>query len=177
MKKLFNVLALSTLVILGISCSSQRDKDIRAITSLEKEVEKEGAKPDPAKLTRLLDSYIAFAERDSADSLAPAFLYKAINLCIGVNNGARAMQLIDKTLNDFPKSSYTPETVFLKAYVYENLLSDYGQASKVYRDFLKKYPTHDLADDAEAALKYLGKSPEEMVREFEAKATQASAGK
>jgi hypothetical protein len=32
-----------------------------------------------------------------------------------------------------------------------------------------------LADDAEAALKYLGKSPEEMVKEFEERAaTQAS---
>lgn len=175
MKKLINATAFSALIILGISCTSQRDKDIKAISGLEKQLEQEGAKPDPAKLTQLLDSYVAFVEHNAADSLAPNYLYKAINLCIGVNNGIRAMQLIDQTLNDFPKSSYLPETVFLKAYVYENLLSDYGKASQVYNDFLKKYPTHDLADDAEAALKYLGKSPEEMVKEFEAKAAQASA--
>jgi TolA-binding protein len=174
MKKLFNALAISALVILGISCTSQRDKDIKAISSLEKQLGQQGAKPDPAKLTQLLDSYVAFVEHNAADSLAPDYLYKAINLCIGVNNGIRAMQLIDQTLNDFPKSGYLPETVFLKAYVYENLLSDYGKASQVYNDFIKKYPTHDLADDAEAALKYLGKSPEEMVREFEARAAQAS---
>jgi len=175
MKKLFNAFAFSALVILGISCTSQRDKDIKAISGLEKQLEQEGAKPDPAKLTQLLDSYVAFVEHNAADSLAPNYLYKAINLCIGVNNGIRAMQLIDQTLNDFPKSDYLPETVFLKAYVYENLLSDYGKASQVYNDFLKKYPTHDLADDAEAALKYLGKSPEEMVKEFEARAAQANA--
>ncbi|MBK6965430.1 MAG: hypothetical protein IPH20_16250 [Bacteroidales bacterium] len=175
MKKLFNTLAITAFVILGISCSSQREKDIKAITSLEKQLENEGAKPDPAKLTQLLDSYIAFVDHNSADTMAPDYLYKAVNLCIGVNNGTRAMQLIDRTLNEFPKSSYTPETVFLKAYVYENLLSDYGQASKVYNDFIRKYPTHDLADDAEAALKYLGKSPEELVREFEAKAAEEKA--
>lgn len=173
MKKLFNAIALSGLLILGISCTSQRDKDIKAISGLEKQLEQEGAKPDPAKLTQLLDSYVAFVEHNANYSLSPDYLYKAINLCIGVNNGIRAMQLIDQTLNDFPESSYLPETVFLKAYVYENLLSDYGKASQVYNDFLKKYPTHDLADDAEAALKYLGKSPEEMVKEFEAKAAQA----
>jgi TolA-binding protein len=176
MKKLFNASALSVLIILGISCTSQRDKDIKAISGLEKQIEQEGAKPDPAKLTQLLDSYVAFAEHNATDSLAPNYLYKAVNLCIGVNNGIRAMQLIDQTLNDFPKSGYLPETIFLKAYVYENLLSDYGKASQVYNDFLKKYPTHDLADDAEAALKYLGKSPEEMVREFEDMAAQANAG-
>lgn len=176
MKKLFNAIALSGLLILGISCTSQRDKDIKAISGLEKQLEQEGAKPDPAKLTQLLDSYVAFVEHNATDSLAPNYLYKAINLCIGVNNGIRAMQLIDQTLNDFPKSSYLPETVFLKAYVYENLLSDFGKASQVYNDFLKKYPTHDLADDAEAALKYLGKSPEEMVKEFEARAAQAKTG-
>jgi TolA-binding protein len=174
MKKLFNAIAFPALIILGISCTSQREKDIKAISGLEKQLEQEGAKPDPAKLTQLLDSYVAFAEHNAGDSLAPFYLYKAVNLSIGVNNGIRAMQLIDQTLNDFPKSGYLPETVFLKAYVYENLLSDYGKASQVYNDFMKKYPNHDLADDAEAALKYLGKSPEEMVREFEARAAQAS---
>lgn len=177
MKKLYNTLVIAAFVILGISCSSQRDKDIKAITSLEKQLENEGAKPDPAKLTQLLDSYLAFVDHNSTDTMASDYLYKAVNLCIGVNNGMRAMQLIDRTLNEFPKSSYIPETVFLKAYVYENLLSNYGQASKVYNDFLIKYPTHDLADDAEAALKYLGKSPEELVKEFEAKAAQAKAEK
>lgn len=175
MNKLISTLVLTAFVVLGISCSSQRDKDIKAITSLEKQLENEGAKPDPAKLTQLLDSYIAFVDHNSADTMAADYLYKAVNLCIGVNNGARAMQLIDRTLNEFPKSSYTPETVFLKAYVYENLLSDYGQASKVYNDFIRKYPSHDLTDDAEAALKYLGKSPEELVREFEAKAAEEKA--
>ena len=78
------------------------------------------------------------------------------------------MQLIDRTLNDFRQSKYLPETVFLKAYVYENLLGNLGQAATVYNDFIVRYPGHDLADDAAAALKYLGKSPEELVKEFEA---------
>ena len=177
MHKLFNILAIAVFVILGISCSSQREKDIKAIDSLEKQLEGEGAKPDPAKLTRLLDSYIAFVDHNATDTLAADYLYKAVNLCIGVNNGTRAMQLIDRTLNEFPKSSYTPETVFLKAYVYENLMSNYGQASKVYNDFLTRYPAHDLADDAVAAIKNMGKTPEELVREFEEMAAQAKAEK
>lgn len=176
MRNLFNTKALLILlVIVAVACTSQREKDMKAISSLEKELETEGARPDAEKLTKLLDSYIAFVDNNKTDSGASNYLYKAMNLCIGVNNGQKAMQLTDRMLNEYPKSTYIPEAVFLKAYIYENLLNELGQASKVYNDFLKKYPTHDLADDAEAALKYLGKSPEEMVKEFEERAaTQAS---
>jgi outer membrane protein assembly factor BamD (BamD/ComL family) len=167
MRNTLKVAVLMAVVALFASCTSQRDKEASAIKKLEKSLEEEAARPDPQKLTQLLDAYISFVDRNATDTAAPHYLYKAINLCIGVNNGARAMQLIDRTLNDFPKSRYLATTVFLKAYVYENLLSDYGQASMVYNDFISKYPGHDLADDAAAALKYLGKSPEELVREFE----------
>ncbi|MFH1121373.1 MAG: hypothetical protein V1775_16260 [Bacteroidota bacterium] len=177
MRKVIRITALFVVFALFFSCTSQRDKDIKSISRLEKELEKEAARPDPQKLTRLLESYLAFVDKNAADTAAPDYLYKAINLCIGVNNGQQAMQLIDRTLNEFPESKYLATTVFLKGYVYENLLGDYGQATKMYSVFLKKYPTHDLADDAEAALKYMGKSPEELVREFEAARSAAQAGK
>jgi len=150
------------------ACSSPRDKEISSISALEKEVESAGARPELARLEQLLDAYTLFADKYSSDTLAPVYMFKAINLCIGVNNGHRAMQLIDTALNKFPESRYNAETVFLKAFVYENLLNNYGQASQVYNYFLKKYPNHELADDADAALKNMGKSPEELVEEFEA---------
>lgn len=177
MKRIVKFTLFAALIAVVVSCASKRSNEISIITNLEKQLEEEGAKPDPTKLTALLDAYIAFVNNNPADTAAPVYLYKAVNLSIGVGNGARAMQLIDRTLNEFPKSSYLPETVFLKAYVYENLLGNLGQASEVYKDFLAKYPDHDLADDAQAALKYLGLSPDEMVKEFEARAAeQAKAG-
>ncbi len=177
MKKITSASAILLLVILGISCTSQRDKDIKTITKLEKQLEQEGARPDAEKLNQLLDSYIAFVDHNAADTAAPAYLYKAVNLCIGINNGPKAMELIDRTINDFQQSNYLPETVFLKAYTYENLMNQFGQASKVYNDFLVKYPDHDLSDDAAAALKYMGKTPEELVEEFEANAAKADSAK
>jgi len=81
------------------------------------------------------------------------------------------------SLGDVILSTALAET--LKAYIYENLLSNLGLAQKTYRDFLSLYPDHELSDDAEAALLNLGKSPEELVREFEARAAEqaAAAGK
>lgn len=179
MKNTFLTAALLISFTILSSCSSQRDKEAKSISKLEKSLDEDAARPNPEKLAELLNLYIAFVDNNPEDTLSPHYLYKATNLCIGVSNGARAMQLIDRTLNDFPQSRYLATTVFLKAYVYENLLGNYGQASAVYNDFLKKFPDHDLADDAEAALMYLGKSPEELVKEFEARkdASQAQTGK
>jgi len=43
-----------------------------------------------------------------------------------------------------------------------------GKAKELYELFLEKYPEHDFADDAQFSLQYLGKSPEELMMEFEA---------
>jgi TolA-binding protein len=40
------------------------------------------------------------------------------------------------------------------------------EAEKMYKAFLAKYPTHALAEQAQASLKYLGKTPNEVVNSF-----------
>jgi TolA-binding protein len=59
--------------------------------------------------------------------------------------------------------------MFLKAFVYEDQLHDLNKAKKYYEEFLEKYPDSDFADDARISLQNLGKSPEELIKEFEEK--------
>jgi hypothetical protein len=61
----------------------------------------------------------------------------------------------------------------MAAFTYENTLGNIGKANEFYTKFLDKYPDHELADDARTAIKFLGKSPEEMVREFEKMSTDS----
>ncbi|MPL63204.1 hypothetical protein SDC9_08825 [bioreactor metagenome] len=170
-RTLFPLVAFSIMVF-AFACTSGIKKEMTAIETLEKELTDQAARPDPEKLAGLLDAYTAFVDNHAADTMAPLYLYKAINLSMGINNGALAMQLTDRMLNEYPKYSRIPETVFLKAYIYENQLSNLGLALKTYQDFLSRFPEHDLADDAQAAIDNLGKSPEELIREFEARAAQ-----
>lgn len=180
MKKQF---ILACLTIFGsaiiFSCTSERDREAKGISKLEEELTAQAARPEPEKLNELMGLYLNFVANHPTDSTAPQYLFKAVNLAMGMNNGQKAMELVDRTLNEYPKSEKLAETIFLKAYIYENLLSNLGLAQKTYRDFLLLYPDHELSDDAEAALLNLGKSPEELVREFEAKAAEqaAAAGK
>jgi TolA-binding protein len=121
-----------------------------------------------------MSSYLNFVDKHPQDTSASQYLYKALNLAMGTNQGEKAMELANRTLNEYPKSEKIAETVFLKAFIYENLLSNLGLAQKTYNDFLSRFPDHELADDAQAALNNLGKSPEELIREFEQKAAEAA---
>ena len=163
--------------IIMISCTSQRDKDAKSIAALEKDLTTEAERPQQDKLDELMQGYLNFVDKHPQDTSASQYLYKALNLAMGTNQGEKAMELADRTLNDYPKSEKIAETVFLKAFIYENLLSNLGLAQKTYNDFLSRFPDHELADDAQAALDNLGKSPEEMIREFEKKAAEAAAAK
>jgi TolA-binding protein len=163
---------ISTIMI--ISCTSRRDKDAKSITALEKELSAEAERPKQEKLDELMSSYLNFVDKHPQDTSASQYLYKALNLAMGTNQGEKAMELANRTLNEYPKSEKIAETVFLKAFIYENLLSNLGLAQKTYNDFLSRFPDHELADDAQAALNNLGKSPEELIREFEQKAAEAA---
>ncbi len=156
-----------------ISCTSGSDKDVERLTRLEKQIDASDAHPEQAKLTELLQEYENYVNEHPADSLAPNYLYKAITLSMSMNEGEKAIVLSDRMINEYSKSNRMPEVIFLKGFVYENFLSNYAQALKCYQDFIKMFPEHELTDDAEAAIANLGKSPDEMVREFERKAAEA----
>lgn len=172
MKRIFVPFVALVAIAFMVACTSKLVKEQKNIENIEKELAAQEARPDPARLEELLNAYLAYVDKHSADSLAPFYLYKAINLSMGMNQGEKAKQLTDRMLNEYPKYDRIPETVFLKAYIYENMLGNLGQALSTYQDFLSRFPEHDLADDAQAAINNLGKSPEELIREFEARAAQ-----
>lgn len=57
--------------------------------------------------------------------------------------------------------------MFLKAFVLENQAQKYDQAKEVYEEFILLYPGHVMADDARYSIENMGKTPEELIEEFE----------
>jgi tetratricopeptide (TPR) repeat protein len=148
------------------SCTPSREKMLDKISIMEANL-KTAQKPDSLAVTELLGAYQNFASKYADDSLAPEYLYKAAGLAVGFNRGVQAVELYESIINTYPEYKKIPECFFMEAFAYENAIGNIGKASEYYNKFLAKYPDHELADDAQAALKFLGKSPEEMVREFE----------
>ena len=75
------------------------------------------------------------------------------------------------TYPDFKKASYC---LFLQAFIYENQLHQLGEADQLYREVIKKFPNDKIAQDAQACINNLGKTDEELIKEFEAKNKKSS---
>jgi len=165
MKKLF-ILATILAAILFVACAPSDDKMLVKIHKMENDM-KVITKPDSNAVKVLLGMYQDFAKRFPEDSLAPDFLYKGAGIEVGFNRGSQAVELYEFIKTTYPTYQRMPECVFMEAYTYENILGNTAKAGMLYHEFLAKYPRHELADDAQAAIKYLGKSPEEMIHDFE----------
>ncbi len=165
---LFVVLMIGLLAIL--SCTSPQGKKEAAIKTLETELFSDESKMiDRSKAGDLIQLYVSFADEFSDAKESPEFLFKAGDMAMNLGMPQKAIQVFDRILKDYPEFKKAPQCLFLKAYVYENEIGDLNAAKKIYEDFIAKYPDDEFADDAAVSIKNLGKSPEELIREFEEK--------
>jgi outer membrane protein assembly factor BamD (BamD/ComL family) len=178
MKKYSAILITIISVMIIVSCGGpSKDKEMAKIKELEKKKaasEKSGI-INREKAAELITAYKAFADKFPKDTVSASYLFKGAQLSMNINNGKGAIEIFDRIIKDFPEHTKVPDCIFLKGFVYETQLNDLVKAKQSYQEFLKKYPKSDLADDAQASINNLGKSPDELVKEFEAKAKEDSA--
>ena len=122
----------------------------------------------------VVSAYSDFAESFPEDTISPEYLFKAGEVSLGLNQPSEAMKYYKKVCDQYPKFKRSSYSLFLQAYVLDNYLNDDNQAGEIYKMFIQKYPDHPMVKDAEFSIRNLGKSDEELIKEFEAK--QAAKG-
>ncbi len=168
-KTLF-LLVLATGMVSITACKPSREKSVAGIRDLEKRLfSPEATNFDKAKADSLMNLYDVFIERFPGDSLTPGFLFKSASIAMNSGNGVVAVELFDKYIKDFPDGKNAQLCLFFKAFVYENILKNLDKAKETYLLFIEQYPGNPFVKDAEMALKNLGKTPDQIVREFEAR--------
>jgi tetratricopeptide (TPR) repeat protein len=167
MKK-YSILLVVLFVMMVQACKTPEQKLLERISELEKELFSE-LKPtlDREKAFALVNAYVEYAMRRPKEERSVDFLFKAGDISMNSGHPERAIELYSRIYNDYPDYDKRPESLFLKGFIYENLMGNLTKAEETYRNFIELYPEHDLADDAEMLIEHLGKSPEELVREFE----------
>jgi len=171
MKKILIILLASLVGLASCQWSGQKS-GMRvlndSIAMLENEIfNPEKDKLDRAKAVELIDLYQKVAKEYPESDSAPEYLFKAGDISINVQNANKTLMIFDEILIDYPDYKKAPTVLFLKAFVYDDQLQDYANAKKYYELFLEKYPDSEFADDAEISLKNLGKTPEELIEEFQ----------
>lgn len=138
-----------------------------ALVRLDQKMVKDGVVVDKAAASQFIEIAEGYAAlTDSPDKYAN-LLMKAAGLAKTAGEFNKALQLYYKLSNRLPDHPKSKTALFMQAFIYENDLQDMEKAKKAYEFFLEKYPNDpDYADDAQIALKTLGKSPEEMIKSF-----------
>ncbi|OFX49043.1 MAG: hypothetical protein A2046_14715 [Bacteroidetes bacterium GWA2_30_7] len=157
------------------SCSSQQQEKIKKINELEASVF------DSSKLTlnknianELVKNYENYVNEYKTDTVCPMYLFKAGELSMSLNDGMKAMMLYKRIEQEYPNYKKVAVSIFLQAFLYENYLNDKESAKRTYSNFISKYPNHELVKDAKASLENIDIPLEDLIKQFEAKASKDS---
>ena len=66
-----------------LSCGEK--VSVKEVKELESKVLAEGARPTKEEVIQLVDAYVLFAEQNPNDAQSPDFLFKALDIAVGVN--------------------------------------------------------------------------------------------
>jgi len=156
------------------SCKSPKTEQ-QAIQEMEDALMKEQSGVlDEAMAEEMIKKYVDFVNKNFNHELSPGYLFKAADISVNMNQPNRGVKFLDDLEKNYPAYEKMPEVLFLKAFVYENYMSSPEKAKEIYLDFLNRYPEHELADEVKVLIMNVGKSPEELFKEFEAKNQQPS---
>ncbi len=164
-RSLFSLLLMTAVLL--IACKSERDKIADQISELEQELRADSlAIINEGKARELIGMYSGFADTYRDDTLSAEYLFRAGEISSGIGDYFQAIQFYKQCSE---KVYYSKRSVafFLMGFIYENYLDDTGNAKRIYETFLQKFPGDKLEKDVRFSLEHLGKSPEELIKQFE----------
>lgn len=126
---------------------------------------------DPKVGNKAVKAFADFAFYCATDSLAPVFLLKAGQIASSINNIPQAQVCFEKCYKDFPEFKNRGAAMFLLAQLYDEatLLNDEEKARELYGKIINEFPNTEWAKQANDARALLGKTDEQIIKEFEAK--------
>jgi TolA-binding protein len=162
------IIFVSTLV----SCSSPEEKKKENIRKQIAEKEKalsESQTPDRASAAAIVKLYADYAKQYPADKDSPDYLFKAGEISSSMIDSKQAISYLKELCDKYPDDSKAKHALFLQAFIYETQLQDQVNAKAIYEQVIAKYPGDKLAEDSKAMIANLGKTDEQLIREFEEK--------
>jgi hypothetical protein len=167
-------LILMAVAVLASSCGEKDAKTevdaakLAVIDSLEAILFRaDGSLNDRGAAMALVKAYATYYQAHPQDTAAINMLFKAGEVSMGLSDGQLAVKYFTTVAEQHTTFAKAPEALFLAAFCEETLNGDAQQAKFFYEEFLKKYPAHGLAKDAQFSIQNLGKTDEELIKMFE----------
>lgn len=163
--------ALFLVLVMLISCGPDKEKKQMRQDLIDQETSLLTGPVGPVdrlKAQEMMQTYENFVDTYPDDSLAAEYLYKGGELAMNLEMSGRAIKTFQRILLDYPDFDKAASCIFLQAYIYENQMQQYDVAKGLYKEFVEKYPSHILAEDALVSIQNMGKSLEELIKSWEA---------
>jgi hypothetical protein len=113
--------------------------------------------------------YLRYAALYPGDSLSADFLFKGGEIATAIQAYPNALHCYEMITTSYPSFVYARESLYLQGYLFDNFLNNDAKAKAIYEQFLTKYSSGNYVADAKAAIVNLGKTDEELIKEFEKK--------
>ncbi len=164
MKKILLILSLALMMV---SCGQKMT--VEEINKLESQVFAKDVKVEKENVVKLVDAYVLYGKQNPDDVKSPEYLFKALDVAVGINaeGPQKAIDIADVMIEQYPDFEMTPMAMFLKGFVYENMMTDYEKALDTYHQFLERYPNSPLVNDVKSTIENVGLTPEELIKKFE----------
>lgn len=162
-----------TVLVLAVfitACKPSKEKELQKIKELEDRILGENPNSiDGVGAYNLQTAYTGFYQNFPDASETPGLIFKAADMCVNLRWSKQAIDFLNIIISEYPEYDKAPDALFMLGFVYDHLVDDDAKAGEYYRKYIDQYPEHIFVRDANASIRNLGKSDEEIIREFEQK--------
>jgi tetratricopeptide (TPR) repeat protein len=123
---------------------------------------------DKSTASKFIQTSVQLAEQTEPDTAAANLYFKAASVARSLNDFPKSIEIWKKVIEKFPTHENAPLAIFLTAFTYENDLHLPDKAKAAYYQLIEKYPNHELAVTAKVVMQHFDKSPEELIKLYEA---------
>ncbi len=130
---------------------------------------------NPLQLLRLKTNISDFTLKYPDDKQNAKYLFELARIHQSRGEYTEALTALDKLLKDYADSKEAGMSVFMQGFIYANLTMDLAKAKEKYELYLRKYAHENekMAHDVKLELENLGKTPDEIFKEIQAKMDSA----
>lgn len=123
---------------------------------------------DQGLANKAIKAFTDFAYYCQSDSMSPVFLIKTAQVARAIHNIPQAKLALDRCIETYPSFKNRPAALFLLAQLYDerSYLNNESEARELYQKIIDEYPKSDWAVSAQGAIHFLGKTDEEILKEF-----------
>ncbi len=175
--KNINSIVVMLFALLLFSCSTEpakpsisKEETNKQISELKSKIQDGGFKVNEERIPmQIIGLYTKYADAFPDDSLSQKYLFECAQVNVGLGFSPEAIANLDTIVARYPNAEIAPSALQFKAFILDDRMHRWQKAAEVIDELVEKYPDSDIIENAKAYKETLGKSPEQIIREMEAK--------